>query len=189
VKNNHDRLLPVLYVHVLALLLLISALSFEALILVRLRQSTTVREARLCIDLVPALPLMAIASLLILFFSGGYLAAKMAAWSLAWPKVAIVAMVLLAPLGAATGRRMQTIRRLLVDEKDQGSTWLAKVNNPFLRLSLSIRFWLVGGIVLLMAAKPGFAQSAAIVAASVLLGVLFVLVSSRREQRLPSLPQ
>jgi len=42
----------VLYVHVLALLLLISALSFEALILVRLRQSTTVREARLWIDLV-----------------------------------------------------------------------------------------------------------------------------------------
>jgi hypothetical protein len=44
-------------------------------------------------------------------FSGVYLAMRMAAFDMAWPKVAIVALLLIAPFGALTGKRMRPIRR------------------------------------------------------------------------------
>lgn len=62
------------------------------------------------IDPVPATPLIAIASIFVVLSSGIYLAARMSAFDLAWPKVAIVALLLIAPFGALTGNRMRAIR-------------------------------------------------------------------------------
>ena len=60
----------ILFVHVTAVLGLCAALSFEVLSLFHLRRASTVIEARRWIEPVPGLPLVAMGSLLIIFFSG-----------------------------------------------------------------------------------------------------------------------
>ncbi len=111
----------VLYTHVLAALLLASALSLEVLALTRLRKAEAATEARLWIDLVPQLPVLTSVSGLALLFSGGYLTARMSAWTLTWPKVAVIAMFLIAPLGAASQRRIRALRQVLVEERSRTS--------------------------------------------------------------------
>ena len=156
----------VLFLHLLAVLVLVCAWSFEALSLARLRRSTTVNDVGLWINVVPGLPAMAMGSLLVLLLSGGYLTSKMSGWTFAWPKAAILAMVLIAPLGAVTGRRMRMIRRMIIAGTSAESALLTALRNPILKFSLYIRGWVITGIVLLMAAKPGMAESASIVGIS-----------------------
>jgi hypothetical protein len=64
----------ILFVHVVAVLVLFTALSFEVLSLFRLRQASCLTDAHLWIEPVRGLPLVTIGSLLAVFFSGIYLA-------------------------------------------------------------------------------------------------------------------
>jgi hypothetical protein len=86
---------------------------------------------------VPHLPLVAMASMLVLFFSGIFLTVRMSAFDTAWPKVTIGALLLIAPLGAVTGKRMLVIRR-----NSEASTMkpelLRRVQDPFLKISREI---------------------------------------------------
>jgi hypothetical protein len=50
-------------------------------------------------------------SILVVFLSGIFLAVRMSAFKTAWPKVTIAALVLIAPLGGLTGKRLRLIRR------------------------------------------------------------------------------
>jgi hypothetical protein len=104
-----------LFVPVTAVLGLCAALSFEVLSLFHLRRASTLTEARRWIEPVPGLPLLAMGSLLVVFLSGIYLAMRMSAFGLAWPRVTVGALLLIAPLGALTGRRMRTIRQACPD--------------------------------------------------------------------------
>src|SRR5258708_38079997 len=83
----------ILSLHIVAMLLLVPTLSFEALTLARWRRTTTGSEARLWMDLVPGLPILAIGSLLTLLLSGGYLAELNDGWTLAWPKASLSGLV------------------------------------------------------------------------------------------------
>ena len=58
--------------------------------------------------------MIAIGSLLALLLSGAYMTAQMSGWAFGWPKVAVAAMVLIAPIGAATGRRMRSTSDALI---------------------------------------------------------------------------
>lgn len=87
----------VLFGHVTAVLGLCAALSFETLSLFQLRRVYNLTEARRWIELVPGLPLVAMGSLLVVFFSGVYLALRMSAFELAWPRVSVGALLLIAP--------------------------------------------------------------------------------------------
>lgn len=89
--------LVVLYVHVLATLVLASSFAIETVSLWRMRRAKTVSEARLWVDVVSKVPGIIGVSGLVLFFSGGYMTHKMDAWTLASPKVAVVALILLGP--------------------------------------------------------------------------------------------
>lgn len=170
----------VLFLHLLCVLVLVVALSFEALSLARLRRSSTISEMHLWIDLVPRLPAMALGSLIVLLLSGGYLTARLSAWELGWPKAAIAAMVLIAPFGAMTGKRMGGIRRLIAGQNRVDAALLARVQDPFLMFSLQLRIWGVAGIVLLMAAKPAWAGSAAIIALSLIAALVTAIALLRR---------
>jgi len=117
----------VLFVHVIAVLGLSAALSVEVLSLFYLRRVSTLTEARRWIEPVPGLSWVAIGSMLVIFFSGIYLAAQISAWSLAWPKVTIGALLLIAPLGALTGRRTRAIRRTCADGKAINSELLSRL--------------------------------------------------------------
>jgi hypothetical protein len=162
----------VLFVHVTAVLAMFAALSFEALSLFQLRRVSSLTELRRWIDPIPHLPWIARGSLLLVFLSGVYLTVRMSAFELAWPKVAAVALLLIAPLGALTGWRMRTIRRACVETKAINSELTGRLQDPFLKISLSIRLALVLGILLLMSAKPDLWQSIDIAGISVVVGLL-----------------
>jgi hypothetical protein len=85
----------VLFLHVGAALALASALSIDALILFQLRRATSPAGAHLWLDLWPVVPWTASGSGLFLLFSGGYLADRMSAWTLAWPKMAFATLILI----------------------------------------------------------------------------------------------
>ena len=89
--------LLVLFVHVIAALGLSAALSFESLSLFQLRRVSNTTEVRRWIEPVPGLPWVAMGSMILIFFSGIYLAAQISAWSMAWPKMTIGALLLIAP--------------------------------------------------------------------------------------------
>ena len=94
----------ILFLHVAAALVLFASLSFEFLSLSHLRQASDLGDVRRWVDPVPGIPLMAMTSILVVLVSGIYLAVRMGAFDLAWPKVTIVALVLIAPFGGLTGQ-------------------------------------------------------------------------------------
>jgi hypothetical protein len=89
----------VLFVHVGAALALASVLSIDALILFQFRRATSPTRAKLWLELWPPVPWIAGGSGLLLLLSGGYLADRMSAWTLAWPKVAFAVLILTGILG------------------------------------------------------------------------------------------
>lgn len=159
-------------------------LSFEALSLFRLRQALDLPEVRRWIDPVPGLPLLAMASILVVFFSGIFLTVRMSAFDTAWPKVTIGALLLIAPLGALTGKRMRVIRLSSAEASAMKPEVLRRLQDPFLKFSLGIRIAAFFGIVLLMAAKPELWQSLGIIVSSVVLGLLLSLLAWRRNEPL-----
>ena len=111
----------------------------------------------------------------------------MSAFEMAWPKVAILALLLIAPFGALTGKRMRAIRRCSAEAlKMMKPELLRRLQDPFLKVSLGIRIAVFFGIVLLMAAKPELWRSITIVVSSVVLGLLLSLVAWRRTGPLPA---
>ena len=170
----------VLFVHITAMLGLCAALSLEVLSLFHLRRASTLTDISRWIEPVPRLPLVTGGSALVIFFSGVYLAIRMSAFEAAWPKVTVGALLLIAPLGALTGRRMRAIRRACADANAINSELLSRLQDPFLKISLGIRIAIFLGIVLLMAAKPGLWESIGIVGTSVVVGLLSSLLAWRR---------
>jgi hypothetical protein len=100
----------------------------------------------------------------------------MSAFGAGWPKVTVGALLLVAPLGALTGRRVRAIRRACADANAINSELLSRL---LLRISLSIQVGIFLGIVLLVAAKPGLWESIGIVEATVVVGLLSSLLASR----------
>jgi hypothetical protein len=176
----------VLFVHVTAVLGLWAALSVEGLALFHLTRASTITEARRWIATVAGLPLVAAGSLLFIFLSGIYLAMRMSAFELAWPKVTVGALLLIAPLGAVTGRRMRAIRQACADGNAVNSELARRLRDPFLRISLAVRITVFLGILMLMAAKPDVWQSVSIVGISVVLGFLLSLLAWYRTRPLPA---
>ena len=167
----------VLFSHVAAALALASALSIDALILFQLRRATSPTRASLWLDLWPAVPWIAGGSGVLLLLSGGYLADRMSAWTLAWPKVALTALILIGILGAVTSRRVRALRRASAPDE---SEFIRRREDPILKISLSVRIALVFAAVLLMNAKPQLWESLSIVGAALVLGLAAsVLIQNR----------
>jgi len=174
----------VLFIHIACVLGLFACLSFEALSLFRLRQASSVAEVHLWMEPVPALPLWISASALGIFLSGGYLAMRMSAFGLSWIEVAITALLLIAPLGALSGKRMRAIRQCSAGAQRVDPELSRRLRDPVLKISLGIRISIFLGIVLLMAAKPELWESIGIVATSVVLGFLVSRISGQSGHQL-----
>src|SRR5258708_4890768 len=134
-RQNMTLYSLVLFVHVAAVLALFGALSLEALSLFHLRRASTLTEAQLWIEPVPGLPLVTLGSLLVVFFSGVYLAFQMSAFDEAWPKVTVAAILFVAPFGAITGRRMRAIRRTCASATTIHSALRGRLQDPVLTIS------------------------------------------------------
>lgn len=173
----------VLYLHVLAALTLASAFAIETLSLFRMRRAKSLSEARPWVNLIGRLPVTVGISGLVLLFSGGYLTAKMAAWGLAWPRVAVGALLLIAPFGAISGKRIRAIRRMLLNDPN-GRSIAEALSDRFLTLSLNLRLWILAGILWLMTAKPAITASLLAIGICVVLGCLCAALGSRRRANL-----
>jgi hypothetical protein len=169
----------ILFCHLAATLVVAAALSIEAISLSRLRQSTTRDEVRVWSDLVPRFSLIMISSLAVLLLSGAYMTEQTAAWTLGWPRIAVLALVLIAPFGAVTGKRMRAIRRDSVKETVIWGEMSRRVRAPFLKTSLCVRGALFLGIVFLMTMRPGVGESLAVLGVSLLLGFALAFFGTR----------
>jgi hypothetical protein len=176
----------VLIIHVTAVFLLSAALSIEVLSLLHLRGASTSTEAHPWIVPVPRLPLFAVGALVVILFSGVYMVIQISASGRAWAKVAIAALLLMAPFGAINARRMGAIRKAYSVKKAITSELLGRLQDPFLKISLSIRIAVFLGIFLLVSTKPGLWESIGLVGVSSLLGLLTSLLPWRRSTSLPS---
>src|SRR6476660_8727050 len=161
----------VLFAHITSVLAMFACLSLEGLSLSRLRRPSTLSEVQLWIEPVPRLSRIGLGSLLVILLSGVFLTIPMSGFGLAWLKVTIAAFLLMAPLGAASGRRIRNVQRLSGNGKMNQSEILDLLRHPFLKISLAIRIAVFLGIVLLMTAKPGLAESLVIAGGSVVLGL------------------
>jgi hypothetical protein len=173
----------VLFVHVTAVLILAAVLTVETLSLYYLRRATSAIEARPWIDPVPGLRSLAIGSLAVILISAIYLVIPIATFHTAWPKVAVLSLLLMGPLGAMTGRRMRAIRQAASHQKMIGTELLDQLRDRFLKMSLCVRIAVFFGIFLLVSIKPGLWASVGLMGASVVVGLLSYRLSTAPEQR------
>src|SRR5258708_40348908 len=92
----------VLFVHVAAVLGLVSALTLEAVVLHHVRHAATSGAVRSWIDRAPLPRWAAIAMLAVLLLSGGWLTGQMSMWGSGWPKFSLLG---LAQLGVRSEER------------------------------------------------------------------------------------
>ena len=167
----------VLFVHAIAVLVLTAALTLEAWILLQLRRTMRPSDAQPWIGTMQPVAIAAITSLVVIYVTGAYLTESLHSWAFAWPRLAVLEILLFALFGAMTGRRMRAIRRHSAGEQMTPSEWNALTSSPFLKVSLSTRIWIVMGTILLTAAKPNLRESLLIVACSLIFGLLFSFTS------------
>jgi hypothetical protein len=126
------------------------------------------------------------ASLVIVFVTGAYLTQSLLAWDFAWPRFAVLETVLFGLFGALTGSRLRAVRRLCSAAENNGSELVKGVQSPFLKVSLSIRIWIVVGTTLITAAKPGLKESLGFVVISLVLGVVSAFLPFGRRTPSPT---
>ena len=167
----------VLFVHAVAVLVLTAALTLEAWILLQLRRTMRPSDVQPWIGTMQPVAIAAITSLVVIYVTGAYLTESLHSWAFAWPRLAVLEIVLFALLGAMTGRRTRAIRRKAANDPMNPSEWKVLTTHSFLKISLSTRIWIVMGTILLTAAKPDLRESLLIVACTLIFGLLFSFVS------------
>lgn len=167
----------VLFVHAVAVLALTASLTLEAWILFQLRRTMRPADIQVWIATMQPVAIGAITSLVIIYGTGAYLTESLHSWAYAWPRLAVLEIVIFALLGAITGRLMRAIRRNAASEQINRSQWSAQTRNPFLKVSLNTRISIVMGTILLTAAKPGLTESLIVVVGSLICGPMLSFVS------------
>jgi hypothetical protein len=162
----------VLFVHIVSVVVLTAVLGFEWLRMSQLRRASSAAEVGDWISLVPQLPAIAIASMLLLLLTGVYLTVQLQAWVLAWPKVSFLSLLSLAPLGSASGRRTRALRASMKGQPALDMEQLKRrISDPVLSLSLGLRTAVVLAVILIMTAKPTLEVCLAILAVALLMGL------------------
>jgi hypothetical protein len=172
----------VLIVHVLAVFVMTAVVAIEAIALVHMRGATRPAEALPWINPVPRIGLFAVLSIFLILLTGGYLVMQEAASQQAWGHVAGAAVLLMMPVGAMTGKKMQAIRRGFYPEMEKNG--MERLRDPFLKVSLCVRIAVFLAVFLLVSTKPGTLRAIEMVVGAVLLGLL---LSKLRWSRSPVL--
>src|SRR5574341_965059 len=171
-----------LFLHTVGALGLVVALGLEWTSLSRLRRATTAEQAREWLNLYAPLRVVGPSSLLSILLPGLYMTATEWGWA-PWIVVGLTAMLLLLPLGAASGLRIASIGREIGPSSGPLSGDLQhRIRDPIASVSLQTRVAMVVGIVFLMSVKPDWAGSVITLAVSVLIGLAsaWPLQASRR---------
>jgi hypothetical protein len=165
----------ILFLHIAASLVLVAAFSLEAVVLSRLRRIADWTAARLWTEPLAAVPPMGVVSMVGLLLTGGYLTDRSAAWSEAWPKVAVAMLVAIGALGGISGARLRAIRRLSLAGGAALPELCKRVLDPVVRTVLRIRVSLLAGAILLMTARPPLRECLSMAGLALLLGLIAAL--------------
>jgi len=170
----------VLFVHAVSVLLLAAALGIEVWMLYHLRRSTSVDEIFRWIRSAAAVAILTSVSLLIVELTGAYLTEKLTSWNFAWPKLAFWGVVAVGFLGGLSGRHTRSICRYSSDATALSPQLITQLRSPFLKVSLSVRIWLVTGILLLTILKSDLQGSSFVLFISLFLGLVFSTTTFRK---------
>jgi hypothetical protein len=170
----------ILFLHVMATLGVVGAMSFEMIALRQLRGAWNRVSAQPWLDLVPRARILATVCLMTLLLSGGYLTDRLAMWKLAWPKVAVLVVIAFGALAGLSGSRFGRIRRALQDPSSNEDDAVRQANGAFLKLSLRLRAGLVMAAVFLMTMKPDLKLSLGGTAACILICWLIGLSGAQK---------
>jgi hypothetical protein len=164
----------ILFIHAVAVLILTASIAIEAWMLFQMRRTPSIAELRRAMTPVSGLTMASVSSLVVVYLTGAYLTERLAAWGFAWPRFAVLEVVLFGVLGAFTGHRLRVMRKLFTKTGSEAEL-ATRARSSLLKVSLGIRIWVVIGTTLLTAAKTGFSESLSVVAASLLFGALTAL--------------
>jgi hypothetical protein len=169
-----------LFTHVVGVLALFVALAIEWLSLALVRTAHP-KVPMLVIGVLRAIPKLTGTAGGLIVLSGIYLAAEVGVLGLAWVRVAVGAMVLMAILGGIALRQVLRI----VNDRDGGSIDVTELrrraSRPFVRVSLGMRLAVATALIYLMIAKPGFLESALLIGLALITGA----AATMRRRRSP----
>jgi hypothetical protein len=150
----------ILFIHVIATLGLVVAVSEEAIALRQLVGASAKRDSGIPFERRPGSRIFSSICLLFLFVSGGYLTDQLSMWKLAWPKVAVAIVFLFGALAGISSRRLSKGRYAIQSSNSVSSrTRIRPVDTSFLTISVSLRIGLIVAAVFLMAIKPNIVAS------------------------------
>ncbi len=172
----------VLFVHIVSALGLFLGYGLEWTVSALLRHASTTDQARAWLRVYSVSPPLTGASLAVLILSGGWLAALTGGMYHAWLIVSVAGIVVALLIGfALILPRVRAIRGALPEGNEPlppGA--LLHLQSSVLPTLIRVRVWLAVGIVYLMTAKPPLGASLIVLAASMVLGVLFSVTSWSR---------
>jgi hypothetical protein len=163
----------IIFLHVVCVLGMFSALALEGLSLRRVRGATSVEQAREWTRVWSLLLPIGMPSLFGALGSGVYLAATIHAWELSWVQLALPCLVLVAIAGALVGPKRARAAKAL-----ETGTLSTALRDPLFEASWRFRAALLTGVVYAMTARPPQAWPIAIAAG--LIGLLLAGLSSMR---------
>ena len=166
----------VLFVHVLSALALFVALALEATVLIRVRSSRSIEQARASVRAFQRLRVIAIPAFLGVLAGGLYLASRYGSGTI-WIPLSLAATLLMMLVGGLiTGRRMARLQRLLssVDDAAPLDAISSQITDTALILSYGFRLGLAVGIVFLMTTQPEWPFSVAALGTGSIAGVVLV---------------
>jgi hypothetical protein len=175
----------VLFVHIVGMLALFLAIGVQWIALMRLYNARVVVQVREWVNAIIVLGRIAPVASLLILAAGLYM--TFAEWSIAtaWIDVSLAAFVLLGVLGSAVNRRKLAAIQSAARQTSDGvvtSELKLLINDATLRTSVYTSGWLGLGIVCLMTVKPDLIGSLAVMAVSVLLGLLSARIPRRAQK-------
>jgi hypothetical protein len=161
-----------LFLHVVAALGVFAGLALEWRSLFQLRRAARAEQASEWFKVYASLSHLYPLAWGLILIPGLYMTALVWHW-VAWIVVALVAVFLLAGLGAAfSGRRMAAIGSEIAAEKDGLSPTLrSQLRDPILWASIQVRTAIALGIIFLMTVKPGSTGALLAIGAAVVIGL------------------
>jgi hypothetical protein len=168
------------YLHVLGAMGIVAALCLEWIILLRLRPAETVEQARAWLGLAGIQRVVGPASLAGLLIGGIYLAATR--WGgTGWITVGLLALLLIAALGAYNGIRLDRIHKSLAAQAGQLPAELQeRIRHPSFVTSIHVRVGLLLGVVYLMVTKLDLNASLLTMGLAVVVALISALPAWRR---------
>lgn len=151
--------------------------------LAALRRALRVEEARALAALINRLTLLFLLSILVILIAGLYMTYTTWGFQTGWINVALVSLLIIAPVAAGTVQaRMRVIARLAREAPDGPAPveLLTRAHDPMLWITPQTATALLLGIVFLMTNKPDLLTSLLVMAIALVVGLSPILLVRRR---------